>query len=210
MASRTLDRRRTRRRLALPLGAALLAAAPAAADTLYQWTDSNGAVRYTTKPERVPVVDRARLEEVQAGRSARENAEQLEGAYTEGGPAEAAGFLEPEVQVPAPEIDPFNEPAEAAKALVQDRDALANDPEMVALEQRILELEIAVARDREATKLLLTKPEGTDELPESPELDEIAARLPRLEQELAELRARRDRVLGGAARRDPAPGGDAP
>src|SRR5688572_33417280 len=53
-------------------GAALVAAIAASAgprDSLYQWTDANGAVRYTSEIERIPADQRSAAVSIAAGRS---------------------------------------------------------------------------------------------------------------------------------------------
>jgi uncharacterized coiled-coil protein SlyX len=64
------------------------------------------------------------------------------------------------------------------------------------LDARIRELEARIAEDEEALKQLISTP-GTDADTEvSPELREIAARLPQLQAELASLQQRRTRTGG--------------
>jgi hypothetical protein len=60
--------RSIRRRAAIVLTAALLA--PAASAEVWQWTDSEGVVRYTPNPDRVPAAQRGSLIKVEPGMKA--------------------------------------------------------------------------------------------------------------------------------------------
>ena len=67
----------------------------------------------------------------------------------------------------------------------------AADPERSALDARIAELELAVAADEATLAQLISDPATATRLHESPEVAEIAERLPRWQGELKELRERR-------------------
>ncbi|HEY5656862.1 MAG TPA: ABC transporter C-terminal domain-containing protein [Myxococcota bacterium] len=136
---------------------------------LYAWSDAAGNVRYTTYPRRIPVVRRATLQSVTPGRSAAENAALFPGAR-------AARDARLETGA--------GSPAESAARRAN-------------LERRIAELEIQIARDEEALKVLISDPAAAPELRNSEELAEIAARLPERQAELRALRAQRDRAADG-------------
>lgn len=75
----------------------------------------------------------------------------------------------------------------------EDGPAPIPDPEIQAA--RLAELTAAVERDRERLKQLVSQERAAEpSLEESPELREIAARLPALQAELRELRQLRQRV----------------
>jgi hypothetical protein len=65
------------------------------------------------------------------------------------------------------------------------------------LARRIAELEVQIARDEEALKILISDPEAAPGLRGSQELAEIAARLPERQAELRALREERDRAADG-------------
>jgi uncharacterized coiled-coil protein SlyX len=69
----------------------------------------------------------------------------------------------------------------------------------VSLERRIAELEVQIARDEEALKVMISDSEAAPALRSSRELAEIAARLPERQAELRALRAERDRAADGHA-----------
>jgi len=137
--------------------------------TLYAWTDVSGNVRYTTYPERVPVVRLHTLQEVVPGRSAAANAALLPGART----AVAASGA------PAPTGDT------AAR--------------LAALDARIAELEASIRHDEEILKLLISDPEAAPKLHSSEELAAIAEHLPERQATLRELREERSRLGAGDA-----------
>ncbi len=167
--------------LAIALGAALAPLAPPAAAagpspyrrTLYQWSSEDGVVRYTALPERVPRSRRHTMVEVVPGRSAIENARRLSG--------------EPDDLLVEEPIATERRPAPVPVERIRTIDA------------RIRELEIAIARDQEALKSLISHPEGAGRLRESPELARIGERLPELQAELRALRRQRDRLSGAVA-----------
>ncbi len=75
------------------------------------------------------------------------------------------------------------DPAAEERARREARDALAQ------IEARIAELELAISHDEETLKDMISAPEGDGGV--SPELREIARRLPELHQELGDLRKQR-------------------
>jgi len=140
--------------------------------TLYQWSDASGSVRYTTYADRVPVKHLIAMKRVTPGRSAEENAALFPGSRTP--------------QVAAAEADEAGRPISSA-----------DDPDLVDLDRRIAALEVAVARDEEILKLLISDPEATEGLRSSEELAEISKRLPGRQTELSALREERARAADG-------------
>jgi hypothetical protein len=92
--------------------------------------------------------------------------------------------------------DPFNAPDQVGKVDAQDlaTDAALGGSSWPELDARIAELEILVAKDEEAIKVMISTPQvgNHDPLIDSEELREIGARLPVLQGELAELKRWRD------------------
>jgi hypothetical protein len=140
--------------------------------TLYQWSDASGNVRYTTYAERVPVQHLIAMKQVKPGRSAEENAALLPGAR-------------------APQVVDANA---AGRPL-----ASADGPDIADLDRRIAELEVAVARDEEILKLLISDPDAAEGLRSSEELSEISRRLPERQAELRALREERAHAADGHA-----------
>ncbi|MEE2679110.1 MAG: DUF4124 domain-containing protein [Myxococcota bacterium] len=87
------------------------------------------------------------------------------------------------VAAPATPTAPADATTTAALAAVSAPPATAGTPES---ESRMAELQQQIARDEDALKTLITDPDATD-LENSPELHEIARRLPRLQAELRAL-----------------------
>jgi hypothetical protein len=139
-------------------------------DPLYQWTDSDGVVRYTTEITRIPLGQRG-------------DAVVVAGAHA-AAPREkptAPSAAQPEA-APAPPSAP---PDPAVAAL---------DARIAELEKRIAEDEAALADyisdpDR-------AKPENE---PAKGEVAAIADRLPKLQSELRDLKAQRAAAAGAAA-----------
>jgi hypothetical protein len=155
---------------------------------LYQWSDADGVVRFTTSPDVIPSSQRSTMQPVEPGRSAEHNATLLPGARTAFEPED------PSVQwftegLPGGESDPFNAAVEALRVR-------SSSSEIAELDQRIVELEIAIARDEEEVKLLISDPAGAPELSSSERLAEIGERLPERQAELRSLRARRASLSG--------------
>ena len=140
---------------------------------LYRWLDRHGVVRYTTDLSRIPDARRNTVIRVVPP--------SIPTATSRVAPA-----------APIVGEDPFTAPGQARKAGAQDP-ALGSGswPE---LDARIAELEILVAKDEEAIKVMISTPQtgDHDELIDSEGLREIGARLPALQGELAELKRWRD------------------
>ena len=110
-------------------------------------------------------------------------------------PAPAA-IPQPRSTNPIPGGDPFNAPAErrdVAADTLSGRSPLGGSswPE---LDARIAELETLIAADEETIKEMISAPpsDAYDQLIHSPELRQVAARLPLLQGELDELRRWRE------------------
>jgi hypothetical protein len=142
--------------------------------TLYQWSDADGSVRYTTYADRVPVKHLIAMKRVTPGRSAEENAALFPGSRTPQATDASSG--------------------ETGRPISN-----ADDPDLADLDRRIAELEVAVARDEEILKLLISDPEATEGLRSSEELSEISKRLPGRQAELRALREERARAADGHA-----------
>lgn len=175
---------------ALAAGALLLAFALAACRTsapqrvLYQWSDAQGNVRYTTDPGDVPRSARATLTRVEPGRSAQANAAALPGARTEPRPEPSAAEWLRGDETDAGAAASAGEAAEQAAVPTTPQEIAALDARIHALEQEITEAELALAQRV-----------GEPELPGQPRDDaalrEAAERLPQLQAELEALRTRR-------------------
>jgi len=143
---------------------------------LYRWLDRHGVVRYTTDLGRIPNARRSTVVRV-VPRSV---------------PAATAQTAPP---APVPGADPFNAPNQVQSVDSQDLPAgAALGSSWPELDARIAELEALVAKDEEALKQMISRPQAgnRDELIDSEELREIGARLPVLQGELAELKRWRD------------------
>jgi hypothetical protein len=163
------------------LGGALLAfGTTAAADsdeaplTVYQWTDANGAYRYTPDLANVPRFARDSVVTIQAG---------------EAPPSTDPVYFNPDpkapvitVPSPSPEADsggPYRPPA--------------SGDQWGEYDARIREVETRIAEYEDALKTMVSDPSAEKDTELTPELREIAQRLPELQAELAALyRGRRD------------------
>jgi len=153
---------------------ALWASTAAAADqtiTLYQWTDSNGVTRYTPDFDRIPINARGTAVAIQPGADP---------------PPKTPVYFEPDPREPAVAV-PGPPPEGATRSASPSTSAPAPSPG-TSQEQRVQELEALIAQDEEALKQLISEPGAQADVTVSPELREIAARLPRLQAELASLR----------------------
>ncbi|MDH3521361.1 MAG: hypothetical protein OEM49_12970 [Myxococcales bacterium] len=139
--------------------------------TLYAWSDLSGAVRYTSYPERIPVVRLHTMRPVVPGRSAEATAALLPGART------------------TPDVHPA-----AGEAPAESAADAADAARRADLESRIAELEVAIARDQETLKILISDPDAAPELRSSQELSTIAERLPKRQAALRALREERARL----------------
>jgi hypothetical protein len=166
--------------------AACALAAPAAAgprDSVYQWTDAAGAVRYTTVRERIPEDSRGSAVVVVAAPDA---------ARTPERPA-----AQP-VPASAPRADATPAPVESAPPA-----APVVDEKVSALDARIAELEKSIAADEAALGDYISDPERAAKQRESGEVAAIADRLPRLQSELRELKKQREAATGAAPHDEP-------
>jgi hypothetical protein len=171
---------------AVLVGAVAASAGPR--DPLYQWTDANGAVRYTSELERIPDDQRSAATAIAAGRG------------SEARPPEAAT---PEPRTPTdPAAAPVDSPPPAGAA------AAPTDPRLIKLDARIAELEQLIAADEAALGDYISDPERASKHRDAGEVAAIADRLPKLQNELRELRELRKQ--GEAAAQPAAPNAAAP
>jgi hypothetical protein len=179
------------RAAALALATAPLASV-AVAD-LWQWTDAAGVVRYTPDPGRVPDGRRGTLLKVEPGMvMPPPMAASPSGAAA---PTETPpGLYAPEDEISF-EADPFNAPGQARNLEVREVPEPQTQPQTQPQTatpgqlSRRAELEAQIARDEETLKDLISRAEaeGDEPLQSSPELREVAARLPALQAELRAL-----------------------
>jgi hypothetical protein len=207
--------------LALVAGGVLGAVGPVGAEEavettprIYKWVDANGIAHYTTDPETIPRNLRDRFLPL---RDALERA-------GEPVPAEqAAPSPEPAAAAPAGESDrwavrdvaPAPEPPEALPATTIRSEPISDAPSLARatpepdaaereelmraradLDQRIAELEAAIAQDEEALRALISRePDAQGPgLVSDPALREIAGRLPGLQEDLRALQDERNRL----------------
>ena len=156
--------------------------------TLYQWSDADGVVRYTTHPERVPRDRRVTLVPVEADISANQNARRM-GEPTHD-PATTAARPGPTESGEAPGVPNLG----AADPSAQQSLAAAAPEGLAELDRRIAALEVEIERDEETVKILISDPVASS-AGSSPELAEIAGRLPAGQAELRALRERREALL---------------
>jgi hypothetical protein len=197
---------------AIALGLALWAAPSFA--SVWLWTDGDGVVRYTTHPEHVPLSARGSLTEVTPGMALPPPPAQAAAASAPASAAPAPSYAPPEGV--GFEADPFNAPGQASRpagqeipdapqaapasvAAVAPAPVAAAPPAPVAAAppvpvtaappgSRRAELEAQIARDEAALKELISQPTDANAPVEaSPELREIARRLPALQAELRAL-----------------------
>lgn len=149
---------------------------------LYLWTDEEGGIRYTANRSAIPRASRRSARSIVPGGS--------EGPEGAGGIGLAPDLAQP-VSGSSAEPDPWDaaDPGRRAEA----KSVEAAPPITAELDARIRAVEDAIARDREALKVLIAEnpAEGRDSLAQSPQLREIAHRLPGLQAELRSLRAQR-------------------
>ena len=164
--------------LALSIAVASVAiGTPQSTTELYRWLDRQGVVRYTTDLGRIPDSRRSTVVRV----------------VSPSIPTPTSSVAPP---APVPGADPFTAPGQVRKVDAQNLAPAAplSGRSWPELDARIAELEIAVAKDEEAIKEMISTPQtgDYDELIYSEELREIGARLPVLQGELAELKRWRD------------------
>ena len=159
--------------LAWPL---VLPAAGAAGprEPLYQWSDEDGNVRYTTDRERIPAAFQVRVREIEPGRDAFHNAALARGAKPLGADVVTDEAVEYTDALPAVETPPAPSDAVDTPSSPQD--------------ERIRALEAAIAADEEWLQEAISDPERAASLRDSPEFREVAERLPRRQEELRKLR----------------------
>jgi hypothetical protein len=144
---------------------------------LYRWLDRHGVVRYTPDLSRIPKSRRSTAIRVVP-------------------PSIPTATARIAPAAPVPGADPFSAPGQVPTVDTQDLapDAALGGGSWPELDARIAELEILVAKDEEAIKVMISTPQigDYDDLIDSEELREIGARLPVLQGELAELKRWRD------------------
>lgn len=154
-----------------------LAASVAGADetiTIWQWTDAQGVTRYTPDYDRIPGSARHSAVAMQPGASP----PPTDPLYFEPNPRASV--------VAIPDPSPQSATGSAAPIPTAVGSTGATD-----LAGRIRELEAQIAADEEALKQLISAPGVDADVEVSPELREIAARLPQLQAQLAALERRR-------------------
>jgi hypothetical protein len=167
------------------LGLALAAcAARSPGRALYQWSDEQGNVRYTTSPDEVPRAARHTLARIEPGRSAEANALLSPGARTE--PRSAPSATE-WLRGEAP-AEPGAGTEAAAGATGSAPATPATPEEIAALDAAIRALETEIA----AAEIALADQIGGAE--QGAGVREASERLPRLQAELLALRERRAAV----------------
>lgn len=143
--------------------------------TVYQWTDRNGNYRYTPERSHVPRYARDSIVTIQAG---------------EAPPSQAPVYFNPDpkaavITVPSPAPGP-NEPYSPP----------ASGDQWTEYDARMREVESLIAEYEEALKVMVSTPGSEADTDVSPELREIARRLPQLQAELAALRRGRSDPSG--------------
>jgi len=162
-------------------------ALPAPADEgarLYRWSDERGVVRYTPDPGRIPRARRAEAQLVEPGQPP---------LGAELAPATPLAPDRPDASLGDSPLlrDPIGSPEPAQQV---ETGPPLGESGVSDLDARIRELEATIARDQEALEAMIARPAQGDEggsLARSPELREIAGRLPALQAELRQLRAER-------------------
>lgn len=157
----------------LVLGLASGRATAGPRDPLYEWTDADGVVRYTSEPERIPLGLRADAVEVKLPPEPEPAIPHLEGRMPQADSRPAEDGALPAVESPAPATD-------------------ATDATPSSLDLRIEALEREIAADEATLTEHISDPERAARLQSSDEVTAIAERLPRLQAELRALREQRD------------------
>jgi hypothetical protein len=142
--------------------------------TIWQWTDAQGVTRYTPDFGRIPGSARHSAVAMQPGASP---------------PPTDPVYFEPNPRAPVvgiPDQTPQSATGSAAPSTPVIESTRPSD-----LAGRIRELEAQIAADEEALKQLISAPGIDADVEVSPELREIAARLPQLQAQLAALEQRR-------------------
>ncbi len=142
-------------------------------DPLYQWTDADGVVRYTSERERIPLARRADATVVELPPE----------------PEPAIPHLEPDL----PHTQPESADRDGLPAVESPAPATgASEATPNSLDLRIAALEREIAADEATLTEHISDPERAARLQSSEEVAAIAQRLPRLQAELRALREQRD------------------
>lgn len=142
--------------------------------TIYQWTDANGTYRYTPELGNVPRFARESVVTIQAG---------------EAPPSSDPVYFSPDPKAPVITVPT---PSSENESGAPYRPPAAGD-QWGEYDARIREVETRIAEYEEALKALVSDPDGDADTALTPELREIAQRLPQLQAELTALyRGRRD------------------
>ena len=166
--------------LALSGAAAGVAGAAGAADepevAVWQWTDRDGVTRYTPDFGRIPGYAREGAVEMRPGA---------------GPPTTTPVYFEPNPRAPVVGVPGSVPPTSVGSAEPGPAPAATSAEPADDLDSRIRQLEAQIASDEEALKQLISAPGAEADVEVSPELREIAARLPQLQAQLASLQKRR-------------------
>lgn len=173
---------------------------PASAPELYRWVDRLGVVRYTPDLDRIPDARRKTAVRVIPGSVPTTSGLAVPAKATRIPTPPTAPIPQPVAPgSPLPDADPFNAPSEARTVEASPLGAAnpagtGTDSSWPELDARIAELELLVQRDEEIIKEMISAPsaEDYDDLIDSEQLREVAARLPQLQVELEELKRWRE------------------
>ncbi len=182
---------RRARLLAVTMAGLCIAASIGARDwgrPLFEWTDAQGVVRYTSYPERVPASRHDTLREVRQ-RSEEPGADPVALGIFDSSTANGIGVSAPSSSPGTAQGSPGGPSAAAAGS--RQRTAPS------ALDREIAALEAKIARDQEILKTLISDPEAAPELSSSSDLATIARRLPQEQAELRSLVDQRERERNG-------------
>jgi hypothetical protein len=136
--------------------------------TIYQWTDHNGATRYTPEKDRVPGYARESLVTIQAG---------------EAPPSDDPVYFKPDPKAPVITVPTPSPEAEANRPYQPPSES----DQWAEYDARIRDVEGRIAEYEEALKAMVSTPGSDADTEVSPEMREIARRLPQLQAELAAL-----------------------
>jgi hypothetical protein len=148
--------------------------------TIYQWTDASGAYRYTPTFDRIPSYARESVVTIQPGAAP---------------PPQTPVYFEPNPRAAVVAVP--DQPAEAGSASGAAVPQASVGGWASEYDARIRELEAEIAEHEEALKQLISAPGSDADIEVSPELREVARRLPRLQAELASLRRGRASASSG-------------
>ncbi|MBW2289094.1 MAG: hypothetical protein JRG80_20070 [Deltaproteobacteria bacterium] len=135
--------------------------------TIFQWTDHNGNYRYTPERGRVPRYARDSIVTIQAG---------------EAPPSTAPVYFNPD-----PKAEVITVPSPSPKAGPNEPYRPTSGDQWTEYDARMREVEALIAEYEEALKVMVSAPGPDADTEVSPELREIARRLPQLQAELAAL-----------------------